>query len=655
MRISLCTVPVEPDYRPLTPEVGSDEVFASPRAVSELPVMPKIAIVSLIKWMEKNGYPRESWDYYDIDMELPSDLRLERYFSEYQPTVVGLSAVVSTCYSQARKISKIIRSVCPNAWIVLGGSLTASANVVLRKTDVDICVVGDGEITWVDFLNYVKSYGCDRNYDELLKIKGLAYLDQAGELRSTGYGPAIPGSQQPMPDYDILQAGLKDRPEDISNYFRDALKSFPFRTDRRSHEANRRPNVAGLWSTKGCVARCTFCQRSTKGYRVADAGVFDEHIAMLKEKFNVGFIQIIDENFGSDLNYTYELARVLKKHEMLWLAGGVRVRSFKREDIQFLYDHGCTSLQFGTESGSQKMLNLMEKNFTVETTTKALSHLAELDMSSHLAVMVGMPGETNETVEETGQFLGRIMHMQGLDPDIEKPTVFYALPLTGTPLYVYGQQQGFIGRTPEEEEQYLLTVSGTGASKVNYINMNGAPMKDVVSWDWMLKMQAARTFFELDDKEPIDRNRFHYKVMVEKKDDEAIGRALTIYEVVSKLKKGFRTGIKSRLFYSLDYFLTSHIIHSRRLHRLPRWLFFGTVKNLVYFSFLIQKMIAKMAGLDFPLYKSWPKVPTLKVDPKPVKAEYQTSLRTIVKQHDAADLRMKSLTEESQDVLAIGL
>ena len=66
-------------------------------------------------------------------------------------------------------------------------------------------------------------------------------------------------------------------------------------------------------------------------------------------------------------------------------------------------------------------------------------------------------------------------------------------------------------------------------------------------------------------------------------------------------------------------------------------------------------MIAKMAGLDFPLYKSWPKVPTLKVDPKPVKAEYQTSLRTIVKQHDAADLRMKSQTEESQDVLAIGL
>ena len=47
-----------------------------------------------------------------------------------------------------KKISRVIRDTCPDAWIVCGGALTAIANVVLRKTNVDLCVIGDGEIPW---------------------------------------------------------------------------------------------------------------------------------------------------------------------------------------------------------------------------------------------------------------------------------------------------------------------------------------------------------------------------------------------------------------------------------------------------------------------------------------------------------------------------
>ena len=72
MKVSLLTVPVEVDYTDLVPEVRADtDVFvSSSRSEGQLPVMPKIAIVSLIKWMESNGFSKDEYDYYDVDMLL---------------------------------------------------------------------------------------------------------------------------------------------------------------------------------------------------------------------------------------------------------------------------------------------------------------------------------------------------------------------------------------------------------------------------------------------------------------------------------------------------------------------------------------------------------------------------------------------------------
>lgn len=656
MKISLCTVPVEPEYKDLTPKASSDrDVLATVRSSGQLPIMPKIAIVSIIKWMERHGYGPETYDYYDIDMELPSDERLERYFREYQPTVVGLSAVVSTCYYQVRRISRIIRAACPDAWIVLGGSLTASANLVLRRTDVDVCIVGDGEIAWVDFLDYIKTHGRAWAHEDLAEIRGLAWLDEAGELRSTGYGPAIPSFEQPFPDYDILQAGLKDRPQDLSNYFREGLGVTEFRTDPRAFEPHRRPKVASLWSSKGCVARCTFCQRSTKGYRVSNIETLDEHLAMLATRFDVGFVHILDENFGSNVKYAYELARTMKKHDMLWMASGVRVSTFKFDDISFFKEHGCCSLKFGVETGSQKIMNVMEKNFTVERVFETLKHCADLDLNSPLAVMVGMPGETNETARATGRFLGRLSHMQGIEPKNQDFAVFYAMPLTGTPLYIYGQQIGLLGKEPEDEEKYLLSVSGTGAYKGNYINLNGAPLRDVVFWDWLVKLEASRTFFEMEREAPIDRTRFIYRAIVAHKYRQTTGKPMTMFEAISALSKQMRTGLKSKAFWLVDSILDQHIVYSRTFHRLPRWLAFGAVKAVVYTNSMMQFAIARMVGREFNLFQSRPKVAPLDVPAAPARVEIRSSLRSIVKLHEVSNPRQKSLTEQNQDVLAIGL
>ena len=182
----------------------------------------------------------------------------------------------------------------------------------------------------------------------------------------------------------------------------------------------------------------------------------------MKEKYNVGYIHIVDENFGSNRKHALSVAETMKKHDMLWVASGVRCSSARREDIEFFKENNCSGFKFGIESGSQIILDIMEKKFTTEDIYKATSATADSEIYSPLAVMAGMPGETLETALETGKFLGRLSHMQGINPYYNEIAIFYALPLPGTPLYEYGQQLGVVGTGADDEEEYLLKVSGTG-------------------------------------------------------------------------------------------------------------------------------------------------------------------------------------------------
>ena len=116
-------------------------------------IMPKIAITRSIIGQKKMVFQNVS---FMTDMLYPDDNDIRDFFQKNQADIVGLSAVVSTSYLQVERISRIIKEVSPGTIIVCGGYLTAAANTVLHKTDVDICVVGDGEIAWVGLLNYKK-------------------------------------------------------------------------------------------------------------------------------------------------------------------------------------------------------------------------------------------------------------------------------------------------------------------------------------------------------------------------------------------------------------------------------------------------------------------------------------------------------------------
>ena len=106
---------------------------------------PRLGVQVIRDYLVRNNFPATNIYFLDIEMLSPSDEELRSYFRKTQPDVVGLSAVLTHSYQQVKRISRLIKEVLPTTWVVVGGNLSASAHVVLRKTDVDCCIVGDGE------------------------------------------------------------------------------------------------------------------------------------------------------------------------------------------------------------------------------------------------------------------------------------------------------------------------------------------------------------------------------------------------------------------------------------------------------------------------------------------------------------------------------
>ena len=568
----LCTIPQD---------VGMD------RTSGPFPVMPKVAICSIFNHAKKAGYT--GGDFYDTDNVFPTDEEMFNYFKEKQPSVAGISAVVSTSYYQAKRIAGIIHRASPSTWIVLGGYMAASSNVILRKTEVDLCFLGDGEKTFIEFLNYVKNHGEKRNYKELEKIKGIAFLNGNDDLITTGYGEASTKNEFYFPDYDILALGLRDKSDLVEKYyFRDGVNSPWFNHDSRAYDQTQRPKLAIFWSTKGCVARCTFCQRFSGEYNPSDLDSMDQHLAMLKEKYNVGFIALGDENFGSDKKHAYEVAKLMKKHGMLWICGGIRCTSLKAEDLKFMRDNNCAALKFGVESGSQKILNSMEKRFTVENVRTALKNAEDAGLYSPLGFCIGMPGETTQTILETGNFMGEIARMQGVPPCDLDVGLFYALPLPGTPLYEFGQLNGVIGATPDEEEKYLHYMSDKGTSKDNYVNLTGQPLKEVVFWDFLAAYEAMRTYYSkpLDSPDPTNTLKHNTNVPYPLHTAGSLRRPSPVLRAIANMTgERFYHYITNPITY-----LNKILIRKKFVTKIPRPIFYGIMKNLTYLEYMARTM-----------------------------------------------------------------
>jgi len=469
---------------------------------------PPIGSLSVIKYLKRHGF--SDVDFYNIDANRPKYEDVLKHIETVSPDVLGISAVVSTAYAYTKQLADDVRRLLPDTLIVVGGNMAASAEVLLKKTGTDICVTGEGEVT---FKNIVEKACVTRNLNEFHDVKGIVYLNDKGELVNTGYEEALQGEEIWDFDWEDLAAST-----DINHFFPPAFdeKGHPhawFRHDPRSYEPHRAGKTVGsLKCAKGCVARCTFCHRWDKGIRSIPVDEVMERLEEMMEKFNVGFFLANAETFGADKRWLAEFCERIKKYDVLWQAPGVRANSLSPEWIAKMKDAGCVRVAYGNETGSAAMLEIMEKKVSLDDNYNSMKWAVEAGVQAPIQLVIGMPGENNQTIHETIEFCKFATSVSPYQNPNEL-SVNYAQALPGTPLYEFARHAGKIGQDLDGEEAYLLAISDRDAhDEYTTLNFTDLPTLICRTWRPRITIEVCQNFVQ---KYGIDQ--YYHVVMSDKR------------------------------------------------------------------------------------------------------------------------------------------
>ena len=411
---------------------------------------------------------------YDIDFLRPSfDSSIDKIVS-YEPDLIGISAPVSTAYVNVKQYSSELKKRLPDALIVVGGNIVASAEVLLKKTAVDICIAGEGEIACRKLHDWVIN---GKKWSELKEIKGLVYFDDE-DIVFTGYGERYPREKLYKINWSLLENLTDYLPEIVvenSFLFKYANGDVNKLTDKDKNLLGKRIFM-GLRSARGCSNKCTFCHRFVKGVNLRPVQSVIEDIGYLVQKYNIGAFRVSDECFGMNRKWLLEFCDDLKEIGVTcWGVGGMRVDMVDEETILSMKDSGCRTIIFGFETMSNKMLSIMEKNVSSSTNIYAGRLTLQHGIFTVPQLVIGMPGEDLNTIRETAFNIAELFYDSSFVPE-DGLSINYAQALPGTPLYEYGRLVGLIGKTIEEEEEYLIRVFDKDAADYeSTVNFTGLP------------------------------------------------------------------------------------------------------------------------------------------------------------------------------------
>jgi anaerobic magnesium-protoporphyrin IX monomethyl ester cyclase len=338
----------------------------------------------------------------------------------------------STQYPSVKLLSKYIKKN-RNVPVVVGGPLaTYQAAMVLKTTDADVCVVGEGEIAGIEIL---------KSWKNLAMVKGIAFR-QNGEIVSTSSQDRfVDLDRLPLPDFSLF---------DMEKYIRHKNKF--------AGTTNSGIRAMTVITSRGCPYRCHFCSKSCLSFRSMSPNNLYKMIAALKNQFKLEEIYFGDELFLSSKSKFKELAPRLSALNLPW-AGQARVNLVDKDFLDLIKTTNCVGMGYGIESGSQKILNNMNKKITVKQIESAMNYTQQLKIPIKVQLIFGYPGEDETTLQETIDLFRRIDH-----PGRRFNVI---TPIPGSKLYDDCLTQGLINNEPA----YITALEksfGIGKVHVNF-------------------------------------------------------------------------------------------------------------------------------------------------------------------------------------------
>ncbi|MBV9947724.1 MAG: B12-binding domain-containing radical SAM protein [Myxococcales bacterium] len=303
--------------------------------------------------------------------------------------------------------------------VICGGpDATVAPDMYLKTYGADYVAVGEGELTIVDLLGHLTG----KTETPLKSIQGLAYLDPKGEVTQTASRPL-------MRDLDRLPEPARDL-VDLGEYLHAWKKHHGFTS-------------LHLITSRGCPFACAWCSRAVFGrnYRLRDPDLVAQEIKHIKEDWRPDHIRISDDIFGVNKEWIGRWRKAMQSRDAIIPFECLsRVDLLQPELLDHLKAAGCGRIWCGVESGSQKVLDAMNKNITVEECYRASQLMKERGIHRAFYIMLGYPGEKREDIHLTKKML--------LDNLPEVVSISVAHPIRGT--FFYDAVEAFLGRERED-------------------------------------------------------------------------------------------------------------------------------------------------------------------------------------------------------------
>lgn len=377
----------------------------------------------------------EKYDVKIIDQRIKGWRELLQKYLELNPVFVGISFMTGTQIQFSLEACSYIKKIS-NVKIVAGGiHPTLLPEETIVNPLIDFLVLGEGEETIVDLADALSQKLNIRN------VKGIAFRENGEFIRTQKRELINLDSLPPLPYY-LLNRNIFD-------YSYTAKYGLVVETSR------------------GCPFKCNYCYNSlfNRGlWRKKTAEKVVKDIVFYSEKYKINHFHIIDDNFFVDLNRAKEIMKKLiciNKNIVLEFQGvrGDSICNMDDDFFRLFKKLNDGTMRIGIETGSQRILDLINKNVTLEKYRRANSVLAKYKIRSYYNFMIGFPFETVEDLKKTTKFAIELMEK---NPYARIDFMAIYQPYPGTILFDECVQKGYF-KKPEKLE---------GWSKINWDEVN---------------------------------------------------------------------------------------------------------------------------------------------------------------------------------------
>ncbi len=379
---------------------------------------------------------------------------------DFRPDCIGLSALTVESDSLC-ELARGLKTAFPHIPLLTGGPhATAVRAALLDEAPVDYVIGGEAEIAFVELLDALER----GERDPAKPISGLCQRRADGVLIEVPNNISQPDVDElPFPAYDLIDIGVYEHFRRMSPLIRG--------------------RYTGIFSSRGCPYRCTYCHEVfEKGFRAMTPPRVVDEMAYVVENYGVRQFEFYDDIFNADPKRALEVCREIVRRGLqvqLCFPNGLRADRLPDELIHALREAGTIEISFAIETASERLQKLIRKHMKLDRLRDAVTLAERLGILCYGFFMLGFPTETRAEAEQTIEFaLSLPLHGAGF---------WITVPYVGTEMYSDLARDRGVAGTTDLSSIGMQAAEHQYASDPNYASstlseMSAAELKRLQRW-----------------------------------------------------------------------------------------------------------------------------------------------------------------------------